>query len=86
MPRGVARGLELEAAVAAEAAWELRQSAASMAGSIESLDMDVDVDSPQHLPWSSASMCQSPLLIPLRSTCIYWMVKYNLWKCLLQIP
>ncbi|CAN6338018.1 unnamed protein product [Urochloa humidicola] len=50
MPRGVARGLELEAAVAAEAAWELRQSAASMAGGIESLDMDVDVDSPQHLP------------------------------------
>ena len=47
MPRdGLARGLEVEAALAAEAAWDMREAVASMAG--DSLDMDVD--SPPHLP------------------------------------
>ena len=47
MPRdGLARGLEVEAALVAEAAWELKEAAASMA--VGSLDMDVD--SPPHLP------------------------------------
>jgi len=43
MPRD---GLEVEAVLAAEAAWELKEVVASMA--VVSLDMDVD--SPPHLP------------------------------------
>jgi len=47
MPRdGLARGLKVEAALAAEAAWELKEVVASMA--VVSLDMDLD--SPPHLP------------------------------------
>ncbi|CAN6244011.1 unnamed protein product [Urochloa humidicola] len=47
MPRDDAgRGLEVEAALAAEAAWELREAVTSMAGT-GSLDMEVD--SPQLL-------------------------------------
>ncbi|XP_039830302.1 uncharacterized protein LOC120691326 [Panicum virgatum] len=47
MPRDcLARGLEVEAALAAEATWELKEAVASMAA--RSLDMDVD--SPPHLP------------------------------------
>ncbi|CAN6360938.1 unnamed protein product [Urochloa humidicola] len=47
MPRdGAGRGLEVDAVLAAEAAWELREPVASMAGT-RSLDMDVD--SPQLL-------------------------------------
>jgi hypothetical protein len=47
MPRdGLARGLEVEAALTAEAAWELKEAVVSMsAGSL-----DIDVDSPPHLP------------------------------------
>ncbi|KAG2628278.1 hypothetical protein PVAP13_3KG240527 [Panicum virgatum] len=40
------RGLEVEAALVDEAAWELKEAVASMA--VGSLDMDVD--SPPHLP------------------------------------
>ena len=47
MPRdGLARGLEVEAALAAEAAWELKEAVASMAAG----SLDMDVDSPPHLP------------------------------------
>ena len=43
---GLARGLEVEAVLAAEATWKLREAVASMvAGSL-----DMDVDSPPHLP------------------------------------
>ncbi|XP_025791369.1 uncharacterized protein LOC112872546 isoform X2 [Panicum hallii] len=46
MPRdGLARDLEVEAALAAEAAWGLKEAVASMAWSI-----DMDVYSPLHLP------------------------------------
>ena len=48
---GLARGLEVEAALAAEAAWDLREAVASMAG--DSLDMDVD--SPPHLPMETSA-------------------------------
>ncbi|XP_039851218.1 uncharacterized protein LOC120709604 [Panicum virgatum] len=47
MPRerdGLARGLEVEAALAAEAAWELRDAVASMAG------FHMDADSTLDLP------------------------------------
>ncbi|KAG2610127.1 uncharacterized protein LOC120702912 [Panicum virgatum] len=47
MPRdGLARGLEVEAALTAEAAWELKEAVASMAAG----SLDMDVDSPPHLP------------------------------------
>ena len=48
---GLARGLEVEAVLAAEAAWDLREAVASMAG--DSLDMDVD--SPPHLPMETSA-------------------------------
>jgi len=52
MPRdGLARGLEVEAALVAEAAWELKEAAASMAvASMAVGSLDMDVDSPPHLP------------------------------------
>jgi hypothetical protein len=40
------RGLEVEAALAAEAARELKEAVASMAAG----SLDMDVDSPPHLP------------------------------------
>ena len=43
---GLARGLEVEAALTAEATWELREAIASMAAG----SLDMDVDSPPHLP------------------------------------
>ena len=47
MPRdGLAQGLEVEAALAAEVAWKLREAVASMAAG----SLDMDVDSPPHLP------------------------------------
>jgi len=47
MPRDcLARGLEVEAALTAEATWELREAIASMAAG----SLDMDVDSPPHLP------------------------------------
>jgi hypothetical protein len=58
---GLARGLEVEAALAAEAAWELKEAVAFMAvGS-----MDMDVDSPPHLPIENSANKVSLLSVSL---------------------
>ena len=48
---GLARGLEVEAALEAEAAWDLREAVACMAGG----SLDMDVDSPPHLPMETSA-------------------------------
>jgi len=56
MPRdGVAQGLEVEAVLAAEAAWEQWDAAALMAGCF-----NMDLDSPQHLPEGGDGSISAP--------------------------
>jgi len=63
---GVAQGLEVEAVLAAEAAWEQWDSAASMAGCF-----NMDLDLPQHLPEGGDGSISAPNSSALNKVIFY---------------